>query len=365
MKFAIPNTLNMTIAQPNKPLPSTSQPQGMPPQVMILQMMNAYRLSQSISVAAQLGIADLLADQAQSVEELAQKTATHPQALYRLLRTLASFDIFAEIEGQRFILTPRSALLQSDIPGSLRGYATVMGEKWHWEMWKDILYSVKTGESAFEAVYGMGFEDYYQQNPQVAQNFDAAMKGALALSDRAILDSYNFSNFERVIDIAGGGQGDGELLASILRQNSDVTGVHFDTPTRLEGAKKALEQVDLCDRCKLIGGDFFESIPSGGDAYIVKNLIHDYNDAQASKILSNLHQAIASNGKLLVVEMIVPPGNEPSLAKILDVEAMIMTPGAIERTAAEYTQLFAKSGFEVSQIIPTKSPMSIIEAIAV
>lgn len=365
----------MTIAKPNKPLSPTPQAQakGMSPQIMMLQMINAYRLSQNISVAAQLGIADLLADKPKGVVELAEKTATHPQSLYRLLRTLASFDIFAELEDRQFRLTPRAALLQSDVPGSLRGYAMVIGTKWHWQMWKDILYSVKTGNSAFEHLQGMGFEDYYQQHPEVAETFDAAMKGALSLSDRAILASYDFSSFNQVIDIAAGGQGDGELIASILEQNHTTTGVHFDAPSRLEKAKAAVENKlvgdypsgMLCDRCEFIGGDFLVSVPAGGDAYIVKNLIHDYDDAKAGKILDNLHQAINHNGKLLVAEMIVPPGNEPSLAKILDVEALIMTPGAIERTAEEYSQLLANSGFKVTQIVPTKSPMSIIEAVPV
>lgn len=355
----------MTIAKPNKPQSAPPQPKGMPPQVMILQMMNAYRLSQNISVAAQLGIADLLADKPKSVVELAQETKAHPQSLYRLLRTLASFDIFAEIEDQKFCLTPRASLLKSNAPGSLRGYAIVMGEEWHWQMWKDILHSVKTGESAFEDVYGMGFEDYLKQHPEVAKNFDAAMKGALTMSDRSILGSYDFSGFNKVVDIASGGQGDGELIATILQKNPGVTGINFDTPTRTEGAKAAVESKSVGDRCEFIGGDFLESVPSGGDAYIVKNLIHDYNDEKAGLILSNLRQAIADNGKLLIIEMIVPPGNEPSLAKILDVEAMIMTPGAIERTAEEYGQLLSQAGFEIDRIIPTKSPMSIIEAIPV
>ncbi|MGL5793040.1 MAG: methyltransferase, partial [Waterburya sp.] len=151
----------------------------------------------------------------------------------------------------------------------------------------------------------------------------------------------------------------------ILLQNQDSKGVHFDTASRISKAKAVIESKSLGDRCELIAGDFWESVPADADAYIVKNLIHDYDDTKAQKILSNIHQAIDSNGKLLVVEMIVPPSNEPSLAKILDVEAMIMTPGAKERTAQEYRQLFAKSGFEVTRIIPTKSPMSIIEAIVI
>lgn len=352
----------MTIAKPSKPA-APSLGKEKPPQIVILQMMNAYRLSQCISVAAQLGIADLLAEEPRSASELARATASDPQALYRLLRTLASFDIFAETETRYFRLTPRAALLRSDIPGSLKGYAEVIGAKWHWQMWQNILYSVETGKPVFAELYGMEFEDYYQQHPEEAQTFDAAMKGALNLSDRAIVASYDFSGFNKIIDIAGGGQGDGELLASLLRQNQTATGIHFDKSTRIEWAYKALEP--LGDRARTISGDYWLSVPEGGDAYIVKNLIHDYDDAQAGKILQNIRQAIASNGKLLVAEMIVPPGNEPSLAKILDVEALIMTPGAIERTAEQYAQLFAKSGFEVTRIVPTKSPMSIIEAIPV
>jgi hypothetical protein len=356
----------MTIAKPNRPISSEPEAKSkdMPPQMMMLQMINAYRLSQNISVAAQLGIADLLADKPQGVGELAAKTATHPQSLYRLLRTLASFGIFAELEAQQFCLTPRAALLQSDVPGSLRGYAMVIGTEWHWQMWKDILYSIKTGNSAFEYLQEMGFEEYYQQHPEVAKTFDAAMKGALSLSDRAILASYDFSGFNQIVDIAAGGQGDGELIASILEQNQTATGIHFDHSSRLERAKAAVKNKLVGDRCELIGGDFFGSIPAGGDAYIVKNLLHDYDDVKASKILDNLHQAINNNGKLLVAEMIVPPGNEASLAKILDVEALLMTPGAIERTAEEYSQLLAKSGFKVTRIVPTNSPMSIIESTA-
>jgi hypothetical protein len=356
----------MMITTKTSQLPSlqSSQPQTAPPQTMILQMMNAYRLSQSISVAAQLRIADFLTDKPAGVIELAEKTQTHPQALYRLLRTLASFDIFREVENQKFELTPRAALLKSDLPGSLRGYASVIGMKWHWQMWKDVLHSVKTGESAFEAIYGMSFEDYCQQNSEVAETFDAAMKGALSFCDRAIVSNYDFSDLHQIVDVAAGGQGDGELIASILQTKQSLRGVHFDTPARLGRAKSAIERAGVSDRCELVAGDIFEAVPKG-DGYIVKNSIHDYDDVKAGKILSHLHQAMAEakNSKLLIVEMIVPPGNEPSLAKILDVEALIMTPGAIERTAEQYSALLATSGFKVNRIIPTQSPMSIIEAV--
>ena len=238
----------------------------MPPQIMILQMMNAYRLSQSISVAAQLGIANLLKDKPKSIFELAKETSTHPQSLYRLLRTLASFDIFQELDDRTFDLTPRAALLQSDVSGSLQGYASVMGTPWHWRMWQDVLHSVKTGNSAFEEIHGMDFEEYYQRNPDVAKDFDAAMKGALTLSDRAILGGYDFSNFKQVVDIATGGQGDGELIASILRQNQDLKGIHFDTSARISKAEAVAEDKSLGDRCELIAGDFWQSVPNSASA---------------------------------------------------------------------------------------------------
>ncbi len=337
-------------------------PQQMPPQVRILQMMNAYRLAQSISVAAKLGIADLLT-QPQSITALAQATATHEQSLYRLLRVLASFDIFTEDENGLFHLTPRGALLQSNISNSLRDYAIVVGEKWHWRMWGGILHSIKTGEPAFDHLFGMEFQEYYQQNPEVAKNFDGAMVSALAMTDVAILANYDFTAFERVVDIGTGSQGDGKLIASILKNNPSQQGVYFDTPTRIEQVKRLIEVTELSDRTQLVTGDVFQSFPPGGDLYIIKNLIHDYDDDRAIAILKNCRQAIATHGKLLLIEMVIPPGNEPSLGKILDVEALLMSRGAIERTQEQYQQLLAAAGFQLTNIISSRSPMSIIESI--
>jgi hypothetical protein len=345
-------------------IPRPPVTQGLPPQVKILQMMNAYRLAQSISVAAKLGIADLLT-QPQSITELAQATSTHPQSLYRLLRVLASFDIFTENENGLFHLTPRGALLQSNVSNSLRDYAIVVGEMWHWRMWGGILHSIKTGEPAFDHLFGMEFSEYYQQNPEVAKNFDGAMVSALAMTDVAILANYDFALFERVIDVGTGSQGDGKLIASILKNNSSQQGVYFDTPTRIEQVKRLIEVTELSDRCELIAGDVFESFPSGGDVYIIKNLIHDYNDDQAIVILKNCREAIAEYGKLLLIEMVIPPGNEPSLGKILDVEALIMSAGAIERTEEQYREVLSAAGFKLTNIISSKSPMSIIEAVPV
>ncbi|PPS43420.1 methyltransferase [Chroococcidiopsis sp. TS-821] len=343
-------------------IPRPPVAQGVPPQVKILQMMNAYRLAQSISVAAKLGIADLLT-QPQSITALAQATATHEQSLYRLLRVLASFDIFTEDANGLFHLTPRGALLQSNISNSLRDYAIVVGEKWHWRMWGGILHSIKTGEPAFDHLFGMEFQEYYQQNPEVAKNFDGAMVSALAMTDVAILANYDFTAFERVVDIGTGSQGDGKLIASILKNNPSQQGVYFDTPTRIEQVKRLIEVTELSDRTQLVTGDVFQSFPPDGDLYIIKNLIHDYDDDRAIAILKNCRQAIATHGKLLLIEMVIPPGNEPSLGKILDVEALLMSRGAIERTQEQYQQLLAAAGFQLTNIISSRSPMSIIESI--
>ncbi|AFZ33266.1 O-demethylpuromycin O-methyltransferase [Gloeocapsa sp. PCC 7428] len=343
-------------------IPRPPVAQGVPPQVKILQMMNAYRLAQSISVAAKLGIADLLT-QPQSVTALAQTTATHEQSLYRLLRVLASFDIFTEDENGLFHLTPRGALLQTNISNSLRDYAIVVGEMWHWRMWGGILHSIKTGEPAFDQIFGMEFQEYYQQNPEVAKNFDGAMVSALAMTDVAILANYDFTSFQRIVDIGAGGQGDGKLIASILKNNSSQQGVYFDTPTRIEQVERLIEVTGLSDRTQLVTGDVFQSFPPDGDVYIIKNLIHDYDDDRAIAILKNCRQAIATHGKLLLIEMVIPPGNEPSLGKILDVEALLMSAGAIERTQEQYQQLLAAAGFQLTNIISSRSPMSIIESV--
>lgn len=336
--------------------------QGIPPQVKILQMMNAYRLAQSISVVAKLGIADLLT-QPQSVTKLAEITETHEQSLYRLLRVLASFDIFTEDENGLFHLTPRGALLQTNVSNSIRDYAIVVGEMWHWQMWGNILHSIKTGEPAFDQLFGMDFSEYYQQNPEVAKNFDGAMVSALAMTDMAILANYDFTPFDRVIDIGTGSQGDGKLIASILKNNSSQHGVYFDTPTRIEQATRLIEVTGLSDRCELVAGDIFEAFPADGDVYIIKNLIHDYDDDRAIAILKNCRQAIAEHGKVLLIEMVIPPGNEPSLGKILDVEALLMSAGAVERTEAQYQEILAASGFKLTHVISSKSPMSIIESV--
>ncbi|PSB25435.1 methyltransferase [Stenomitos frigidus] len=338
---------------------ATSAP-TMPPQVAMMQMANAYRVSQAIHVAAKLGIADVLSDGAKSIPVLAAATQTHPQALYRLLRALASMGIFAETETGEFALTPRAATLRSNVPGSLRDYAIVLGETWHWQTWGDILYSVQTGQPAFDHLYGMEFLDYLAQHPDLASAFDRSMVSLLETIDNGILAHYTFTKTIVEVGIPGGY---GSLLARILKADSSLSGIFFDLAPGIALAQSLLTAQGVSDRCQLTTGDVFESLPQGGDVYILKNLIHDWDDDTAGKILQNCRKAMHETAKLLVVEMLIPPGNAPALSKIIDIEALIMSAGGYERTEAQYRSLFAIAGLTVTKVIATRSPFSLIEAV--
>jgi O-methyltransferase domain/Dimerisation domain len=356
----------MVVAKSEKPkdqaeLHSTNTP-IMPPQVVMLQMANAYRVSQAIHVAAKLGVADFLADGPKSIPVLAEATQTHPQSLYRLLRALASMGIFTENETGDFELTPRAATLRSNTPGSLRDYAIVIGEMWHWRTWGEILHSVKTGQPAFDHVYGMKSSDYFSQNPDIASAFDRSMVSLIETIDTSLLANYHFSTFDEIVEVGIPGSY-GDLLARILKSNPSAHGVFFDLAPGIELAKVSLTVQGVFDRCQLIVGDVFESLPKGANMYILKNLIHDWNDEDAGVVLRNCREAMDDTAKLLVVEMLVPPANTPALGKIVDIEALLMTTGGYERTELQYRSLFSSVELTVTNVISTRSPFSIIEAI--
>lgn len=332
----------------------------MPPQAL-LQMLTSYRVSQSIYVAAKLRIADLLNDGPRSSDELAKSSGSDSRALYRLLRMLASVGIFAEVDQGCFTLTPLAALLQTGAPGSLRAYAIMNGEDWFWRPWGELLYSVKTGKTAFDHVCGMGIFKYLAQHPEAAEIFNEAMTG-FTLTSTAVVAAYDFSGINTLIDV-GGGQG--ALLAAILKANPQLRGVLFDLPSVIEGAKSLIEAEGVAERCELVAGDFFESVPGGAVAYILKFVIHDWDDDRAVTILKNCHRAVVEDGKLLVVEMVIPPGNEPFYGKLADLNMLVLSGGGRERTEAEYRALFATAGFKLTKIIPTQSPtqFSVIEGV--
>jgi len=344
------------------PQPETPQPnQAMPPQLAVLQMASGYWVSRSIYVAAKLGIADLLKDSPKSCDELATATGTHAPSLYRVLRALASLGVFAETQPNHFTLTPLAACLQSDVPNSFRAFVIMLGEE-QYRAWGELMHSVQTGGSSFEHIYGMNLYEYLAQNPESAKIFDESMTNFSAIENAAIAASYDFSSIQTLVDIAGG---QGLLIASILKSNPTLKGVLFDQPHVIERAKRFLEAEGVLERCQLAAGSFFESVPEGGDAYILKNILLDWDDERAIGILKRCHKVMADNGKLLVAQQVIPPGSQPFIAKFLDLHMLAVTPGGRVRTEAEYRALFEKAGFKLTKIVPTQDEMSLIEGIRV
>jgi O-methyltransferase domain/Dimerisation domain len=336
-------------------------PQEMPPSAQLLQMIFGFMNSQAISVAAKLGVADSLANGAKSADELAKATGTQARPLYRILRALASVGVFAEDDRGRFRLTPMAEALRSDAPDSLRAFAIFLGADWHWRVWSDLFYSAQAGQPGFERIYGKPYFDYLAENPEPARVFHDAMTSFSASVSVAVVDGYDFTGIKKLIDVGGG---HGLLLAAILEKYPQMKGVLFDAPEVITGAKSVLETRGVEGRCEIVGGDFFASVPSGGDAYIMKHIIHDWEDERALKILQNCHQAMTKDGKILVVEMVIPQGNAPSLGKFLDLE-MLLFLHSYERTAAEYRALFKQAGFKLTKIVATRLPHSVIEAVRV
>ena len=335
--------------------------QAMPPQLAVLQMATGYWVSRSIYVAAKLGIADLLKDSPKSCDELATATGTNAPSLYRVLRALASLGVFAETQPNHFTLTPLAACLQSDVPNSFRAFVIMLGEE-QYRAWGELMHSVQTGGSSFEHIYGMNLYEYLAQNPESAKIFDEAMTNLSVTEIATIAASYDFSSIQTLVDVAGG---EGLLIASILKSNPTLKGVLFDQPHVIERAKPFLEAEGLLERCQLAAGNFFESVPEGGDAYILKYIIHDWDDERAIAILKQCHKVMPANGKILVAEQVIPPGNQPFRGKLLDLQMLAMNSGGRERTEAEYRALFEKAGFKLTRIVPTQDEMSIIEGIRV
>ncbi|MFT5528209.1 MAG: ubiquinone/menaquinone biosynthesis C-methylase UbiE [Pirellulaceae bacterium] len=320
-------------------------------------MIAGYWVSQSIYAAAKFNIADHLKDGPKSVAELAEATSTNADALYRLLRALASKGIFVEGESRQFSLTPLAELLQSDVPGSKRALALMSGDE-QFRSWAEIEHSIQTGETAFEKVYGKPIFEYLGNHPDKAKIFDAAMVGIHGRESDVILDAYDFSDIGVLADIGGG---NGSLICRILQKHTNLQGVLFDLPHVIERANDPIEAAGLSDRCELVAGNFFESVPAGADAYLMRHIIHDWDDEKSLTILRNCHRAMSSHSKLLVVESVIPAGNEPFGGKFLDL-VMLLIPGGKERTEDEYRTLFADAGFELTRVVPTGTEVGVIEA---
>ncbi|MEE8400971.1 MAG: methyltransferase [Candidatus Hydrothermarchaeaceae archaeon] len=264
-----------------------------------------------------------------------------------------------ETEQRRFTLTPLAELLRSDEPDSLHSMAIMHGEDWEWKTWGDIIHSVKTGESAFDRVFGQDLFSYLESNSEAASIYDKSMRGVASQISGAVTAAYNFSGIHKLVDVGGG---DGTFLTAILNANPTMQGIVYERPQVIERTREVIKAAKLESRCECTKGDFFQSVPGGGDAYIPMRIIHDWDDEHATNILKNIHSAMTENSKLLIVEMVIPSGNQPFFGKLLDIEMLVLG-GGKERTEAEYRALLKAAGFKLTKIVPTESPMSVIEGV--
>jgi hypothetical protein len=308
---------------------------------------------QAVHVAAKLGIADRLAAGPKTAAELADATHTHERSLGRLLRVLTSFGIFSEDETGRYRQSPLSEGLRSDHPQSMRPWAVMLGAGFVWRPSGELAVAIETGQPAFEHVYGAQFFKYLADHPDDAAVFNAAMSSVPAYI-AAVIDAYDFSTFERIVDVGGGR---GALLTGILSANPDVRGVLYDLGGVVAGAVKP-SQKSVADRLEVVAGDFFEGVPAGGDAYVLSGIVHDWNDESAIRILKNCRRAIRPDGRLLILDTVLTPSSDPARA-MMDVLMMVLT-GGQERTEPEFRSLLDTARFSLERVIPVMGP-SILE----
>lgn len=343
-----------------QPAPATRHSERtLPPTALMLQMITGFWVSRAVFAAARLGVADHLEAGARTAEELAPLTGTHAPSLYRLLRALAAVGVFAEDGQGRFALTPLGDTLRTDTPGSLRYFAMAELGLDHYQAWEHLLHSVRTGGVAFEHHFGVPVWEYYAHQPEYGAIFQRSLAGITEATQAAVLKAYDFSPCRLVVDVGGG---HGSLIGAILQSHPALHGVLFDLPEVAAVAEQALAAAGVGMRCAVAGGDFFHEVPAGGDVYLLKWILHDWPDAQALEILERVRAAIRPDGRLLVVESVVPTGSEPSLAPWMDLNMMVMV-GGRERTEAEYRDLLARAGFRLTRNLPTESVLQILEAV--
>ena len=325
--------------------------------MVLRELLNARVIARCLCVAASLGIADLLADGPLTTRELALAAGADAGSLYRVLRGLAARDIFAETDDGRFELTPLAEPLRSGVPGSVRDLAIMFGTPWHWEAWADLEYAVRTGEAAFVYRHGTDLFGYLETHPDDQKLFNAAMTSRPGMGGDVVVGAYDFSDLETVVDVAGG---NGELLAAVLAANPETRGILFDLPGVVATAGDALDRAGVMGRCEIVGGDFFDAVPSG-DAFVLRTVVHDWDDEAAARIVRSCRDACPDHGRILLLETVIEPGNRPSFGKTLDLEMLVVTRGGRERTEPEFAQLRSSGGFELTSVRPTSGVIKIIE----
>jgi hypothetical protein len=331
---------------------------AVPPNIALLELAQGAWLTQALYAATKLGIADALRGGPRSADDVAREVGADPAATYRVMRALASNGVLKLRRG-RFRLTRVGHALRSDHHGSMAPLITLIGSPEHWEHWGHLLHSVRTGGTAVEVVRGRPVFDYLDTNPTYATVFNDAMTGVSSVAIEMAVPRYDFSDRTLIVDVGGG---HGALLAAVLARAPQARGVLFDLPTVVDGAAARLQAAGVAQRCAVTGGSFFDAVPDGGDAYLLKTVIHDWDDEQSIDILRNVRTAIAAHGKVLLMELVLPEGAPPHPGMLLDLE-MLVHAGGRERTAAEYGDLLSRAGFRLTRVIPTAGPLSIVEAV--
>jgi len=326
-------------------------------QAAVMEMMSNLWAARAVHAAAKLGIADALAEGAQTAAEVAVRTEAHGPSMDRLLRALSAVGFVRQVEPGRFELTAAGEVLRSDAPGSMRAVAmTELGDE-HYEAWGSLVHSVRTGETAFQHRFGMSAWEYYRGNPAEARNFDQTMARFSAMLTPYILSGYDFARFAKVVDVGGG---NGTLLAGILKEWPHLRGTVMDLPQVVEHARRTASARGLNGRCEFVSGDFFQAVPRGADLYMLKWIIHDWDDDAAATILKRIRVAMAPDGRVILIETILPYGDQPSFPSLFDLNMLVMT-GGRERSEAQFQRLFTRGGFRLNRVIPLALDMYILE----
>jgi hypothetical protein len=329
--------------------------------VNVLELITGGWTAQAIYVAVKLGIPDQLAGGPLPADEIARRVGADPGAVYRLMRALASKGVLRHGSDGKFKLSSIGKALRTGTPGSVRDMALFLGHPLRWEDWGNLLYSVQTGEPSVRKLRGMSFFEYVETDADLAEAFNNAMTAGSEFAIYSVLAAYDFTGYRTIIDVGGG---HGRLLSMILAKAPDARGVLFDLPSVVDGAGPELTKAGVTDRCTVEGGSFFEAVPDGGDAYLMKAILHDWNDDDAVRILKSIRTAIAPGGKLLLLESVLPERASGDIGMLIDLE-MLIAVGGKERTRPEWADLLGRAGFRLDRVVPTATPVSIVEAVPV
>ena len=326
----------------------------------LIEMIYSYFMTQCIHVAAKFKIADILEEGPKTYQQISQEINCNPEALLRMMRFINKVGLFKEVQEGRFANNDLSKWLKSDVKGSLRPLALCHGTNLLWKSWEHFDYSIKTGKSACEYCFDMSFFEYLSKNNEISNIFDEGMSNLSLLETETICDYYDFSQFKQIVDVGGGR---GQLLLEILKNHPELKGILFDQEHVLEQVNPHFKEKEMLERSSIHSGDFFEQIPMGGDAYLLKHILHDWDDDKALKILQNCRRAMKDDSKILVIELLMETDNVSSLVKMRDLSMLVLLQEGKERTEKEYRYLYRQAGFQLTQVITLPSGVSIIEGI--